>query len=260
MAKRPIEGIRTIVTGASSGIGRALALGLMRRGASCVAVARRQERLESLREEAGEAAGRLHLMAGDVTDPDLRRRVIELAGEELGGLDLLVNNAGVGAMGRFEDGHAERLRSLMEVNVFALAEMTRLALPLLRKEQGCIVNVGSIVGLRGAPHNSEYSATKFAVTGLTESLRAELAADGIDVLLVSPGTTQTEFFDQLIEKTSEASFPDHPAVTAEYVAERTIWAIERGHPHIVPYARARLLYLLNRLSPRLTDWIMARYA
>ena len=127
-----------------------------------------------------------------------------------GGLDVLINNAGVSAHGRFADSDEPTLRRVMEVNFFAAAELTRLALPLLhvqnpnRRSQNpipaAIVNIGSIIGHRGLPLNSEYAASKFALRGWSESLRAELAADGVDVLLVSPGTTDTEFFDHLLAK------------------------------------------------------------
>ncbi len=104
----------------------------------------------------------------------------------------------------------------MEVNFFALVEMTRAALPLLKQgRRPIIVNVSSILGHRGVPHNSEYAASKFAVHGFSESIRAEFAATGIDVLVVSPGTTETEFFDQVIESNGGPKWPEHTAVTAE---------------------------------------------
>jgi len=271
--RRRIEGSRTLLTGASSGIGRALAIELARRGGRCLLIARREERLRAILEEAErvKSPGELVMLQGDVTDPDLQRRALETMVDQFGGVDILINNAGVGAMGRLEDSQPERLRHLMEVNLFALAEMTRLAIPKLKlsasdpertKTQGrpVIVNIGSILGLVGSPHNSEYAATKFAVTGFSESLRAELSPENIDVYLVNPGTTETEFFDQLIEKTSEPKFPEHKAVTSEYVAKKIVRGIERGASRSIPYGPARIIDLLHRLSPRLADAIMSRYA
>ena len=127
-----------------------------------------------------------------------RAKCIEAAQSKFGGLDILVNNAGVGAIGPFASADPQRVRRLMEVNFFALVEMTRTALPLLKQgRRPIIVNVSSILGRRGVPHNSEYAASKFAVHGFSESIRAEFASAGIDVLVVSPGTTDTEFFDQV---------------------------------------------------------------
>ncbi len=261
MARREIKDSRAIVTGASSGIGRAIALELVGQGARVVAVARREERLAELAEEAARMGGQIETVVGDITEDATRRAAIEAVRSRFGGLDILVNNAGVGAMGPFEKSDPRRARTVMEVNFFATIELTRLALPLLHEgTRPIIVNVSSIVGLRGTPHNSEYSASKFAVQGFSESLRAELAGDGIDVLVVCPGTTQTEFFDKVVEKTGEPTWPEHKAVTPEAVAEQTVQAIRRGKHSIIPYFWGRVMCRLNRLSPNLMDRIMSRYA
>lgn len=261
MARREIKDSRAIVTGASSGIGLEIARELARQGAKLVLMARREDRLRQLADEITAAGGQVQWVAGDVTDPAIRERAIELVRSRFGGLDILVNNAGVGAMGLFQDADPQRVRRIMEVNFFALVEMTRAALPLLK--QGCrpmIVNVSSILGRRGVPHNSEYSASKFAVHGFSESLRAELARPGIDVLVVSPGTTETEFFDRVIERTGSPRWPEHKPVTAAAVARQTVLAIRQGRHEIVPYRWGKVLLWLNRISPRLVDSLMARYA
>ncbi len=148
----------------------------------------------------------------------------------------------------------------MEVNFFALVEMTRLALPLLRQGvHPIVVNVSSIVGHRGVPNRSEYSASKFAVSGFSEAIRAEFTPLGIDVLVVSPGPTETEFFDSELEKTTDAKWPEHKHVPAAEVARLTVRAIAAGRHEIIPYFWGRVLSRLNRLSPRLMDWVMKRY-
>ena len=260
MAKRTIHGSRAIVTGASSGIGKAIALELCRQGAAVVATARREDRLAELVEASQALDGRILSVAGDVADPDARQRVVQCAVDELGGLDILVNNAGVGTLGRFENAAPERLRQVMEVNFFALVEMTRIALPHLKQGQHpIIVNISSILGRRAVPHNSEYCASKFAVHGFSEAIRTELSADGIDVLVVSPGTTQTEFFDQVLDRTSEPGWPEHRPVTAEHVARRTVSAMRSGRREIVPYFWGKVLCGMNRVSPWLVDRVMRRY-
>ena len=260
MTRREISGSRAIVTGASSGIGKAIALGLCRQGASVVATARREERLAELVGESKSLPGKLVSVAGDISDPGLREHVVERAVSEYGGLDFLVNNAGVGTLGRFENGTSERLRQVMEVNFFALVEMTRIALPYLKKgRQPIIVNVSSILGRRAVPHNSEYCASKFAVHGFSESIRTELAGEGIDVLVVSPGTTETEFFDQVLDRTSEPGWPEHRPVTAAHVAKQTISAMRAGRREIIPYFWGKLLCGMNRVSPSLVDRVMRRY-
>ncbi|HLA84141.1 MAG TPA: SDR family oxidoreductase [Thermoguttaceae bacterium] len=260
MPKRHIPGSRVIVTGASSGIGRALAVELARQGARVVATARRQNRLDDLRRQVESTGGTIVTLPGDVTDPALRQSLVDTARGRFGGLDFLVNNAGVGAMGRFEDADPARLRRVMEVNFFAPVELIRLALPLLAEgTRPIIVNVSSILGLRATPYSSEYSASKFALQGFSEALRAELVCRRIDVLVVSPGTTQTEFFDAVLEKTAEPSWPEHTPVTAETVAAATVRAMRRGRHAIIPYRWGKIFHLLNRLSPRLMDTLMAKY-
>ena len=260
MSKREIRGSRAMVTGASSGIGRALSQELARQGAAVLMVARREDRLRQTCEEIRQAGGQAELVAGDVTDSLVRQQALETAQARFGGLDVLVNNAGVGASGRFDQADPQRLRRIMEVNFFALAEMTRLALPLLKQgRRPIVVNVSSILGHRGVPYNSEYSASKFAVQGFSEALRAELSREGVDVLVVSPGTTRTEFFDRLLERHGEPHWPEHGSVSPEYVAQKIVRAIRQGRHEITPFWLGKVLCLLNRLSPRLVDRIMTRY-
>jgi short-subunit dehydrogenase len=172
----------------------------------------------------------------------------------------LLNNAGVGALGPFADASVQRVRQVMEVNFFATVEMTRLALPLLRRGvKPMVVNVSSIVGNRGVPNRSEYSASKFAVKGFSEAIRAEFSALGIDVLVVSPGPTETEFFDKEIERTKDANWPEHSPVSAARVAREMVAAMRAGRHEIIPYHWGRVLCWLNRLSPRLVDSLMTRY-
>ena len=192
--KREITESRIIVTGASSGIGRALALELARGGAKLVVVARREDRLKQLAAEVAALNGRIETIVGDITDPDVRQRATDTVQSKYGGLDILVNNAGIGALGRFEDSDLDQVRKVFEINFFALIEMTRLALPLLKNGvKPMVVNVASIVGRRGIPYRSVYCASKFAVQGFSEAIRAEFTRFGIDVLIVNPGTTETEF-------------------------------------------------------------------
>lgn len=258
--KRDLRNLRAIITGASSGIGRALAVDLACNGVRVVAVARREDRLRQLVEQIAAQGGTVETVVGDVTDPAARQRAVDLVQSKFGGLDILINNAGVGATGTFEDGDPQALRRVMETNFFALVEMTRLALPLLKQGvRPIVVNLSSILGHRGVPYNSAYCASKFAVHGFSESIRTEFVRHGIDVLIVSPGTTETEFFDRVIENTATPSWPEHRAVTAAEVAREVVRAIRAGRHEIIPYRWGRVLCWLNRLSPRLVDALMARY-
>lgn len=261
MARRQLDGARAIVTGASSGIGRGLALALAEAGAKVVLMARREARLRELAEQIAAGGGAAEIVVGDVTEAAARQAALGRAAERFGGLDLLVNNAGVGAIGLFAEASPERLRRLMEVNFFALVEMTREALPLLRRgRRPMIVNVGSVLGHRAVGHCAEYCASKFAVRGFSEALRVELAGEGVDVLLVSPGTTETEFGDNVLERKGTPGWSGRMRyVSVESVARQTLRAIRRGSREVIPYPGARLLVVLNALVPSVVDWFVARW-
>jgi short-subunit dehydrogenase len=260
MAKRQLKDRRALITGASSGIGRAMALELARHGVDCVLVARREDRLSEVAAEIVRIGRRAVCVAGDITDPGARQRALDAARDELGGLDILVNNAGIAAHGRFADADPTRLRPIMEVNFFAPVELLRAALPMLRVgRQPIVVNIGSILGERAAPHKSEYSASKFALHGFSEALRPELGRLGIDVLVVAPGPTASEHFEMLVEDKG-LPWREPRRMPADEVARQVVRAIERGRYTVITGWPSRLWLLLNRLSPRLVDRILARYA
>jgi short-subunit dehydrogenase len=260
VAHRTINGARSLVTGASGGIGRSIALELARQGSPVVLVARREDELKRVAGEIASIGGQAECIAGDVTDQAVRRAALDRAKERFGGLDILVNNAGIGAVGRFDEADPARLRQLFEVNFFAAAELIREALPLLKQgNRPIVVNIGSILGHFAVPRNSEYCATKFALRGFTDSLRAEFSTLGIDVLLVSPGTTQTEFFENVVERTGHTLWPEQRGVSPEAVARATVRAIRRGLAEIIPNPRGRWICRLNRLWPGLLRRILKRY-
>ena len=260
MVRQTLTDRRGLVTGASSGIGRALALELARCGVDLILLARREDRLAEVASEIRKLGRRAVIIAGDVTDSTARRRALDAARDELGGLDILVNNAGVAAHGRFADADPGRLRPIMEVNFFAAAELTREALPLLRTGvQPVVVNVGSILGHRGAPHKSEYSASKFALHGFSEAIRPELARLGIDVLVVTAGPTDTEHFDTLLEAHGELPWGNPRRVPAESVARTIVGAIKRGRHTVITHWRGWFWITLNRFAPWIVDRIMGRF-
>ncbi|GAB4141499.1 MAG: SDR family NAD(P)-dependent oxidoreductase [Thermogutta sp.] len=261
MARRNLDGSRGLITGASSGIGRALAEELIRRHCRVVVAARRAERLEELARLGEKYGTEVIVFAGDMSTPEARRQLVAHAHERLGALDFLVNNAGMGALGRFEEMPPERLREVMELNFFGLVELTYAALPLLRNgNRPIIVNVSSILGHRGIPWRSYYCASKFAVQGFSESIRAELSRHGIDVLVVSPGRTKTELFDGPLERGTEPAWPEPKPVSPQYVARKIVQAMKRGKAEIIPHVWGKGMVLLSRFCPRLMDRILKRYA
>jgi short-subunit dehydrogenase len=260
MAKRRLQDRRALVTGASSGIGRELTIELARHGVDLVLVARRADRLAEVASEVTKLGRRAITVAGDITDAAIRRQVLAAAQQELSGLDILINNAGVAAHGRFADADPARLRPIMELNFFAPIELIRDAIPLLRNgRDSLVVNVGSILGERGVPHKTEYSASKFAVHGFSEAVRPELRRIGIDVLLVAPGPTESEHFEVLLEDKGELPWAEPTRMPAREAARQIVLAIQSGRHFLVTGRKSRLWLLLNRLAPRLVDRILTRY-
>ncbi|MCQ6553531.1 oxidoreductase [Streptomyces sp. C10-9-1] len=177
-----------LVTGASSGIGEAAALRLAARGFTVYGAARRVDRMAPL------AARGVHVLAMDVTDDASLRAGVDRIAAEAGGVDVLVNNAGYGSYGAVEDVPLDEARRQFEVNVFGAARLTQLVLPGMRaRRSGRVVNISSMGGRLAMPFGGWYHATKFALEGLSDSLRAEVAPFGIDVVVIEPGGIRTEW-------------------------------------------------------------------
>lgn len=258
MARRKIRGARALITGASSGIGRALARELARRGAELLLTARREERLREIAEPLRPQGRPPAWLAGDITDPAHRQALCREIERRWGGLDVLVNNAGGGGFGPFAESDPRRLRQIMEVNLFAPAELIRQCLPLLeRGVRPIVVNVGSVLGHRAVPGKSEYCASKFALHGLSDALRAEFAPRGIDVLLVSPSTTDTEFFEKV--GPGDPSAKKRRKASPDAVARHAARAIARGAHEIILTPGGKLLVWLDRLTPTLADWLVGKF-
>jgi len=260
MARRSIDSARVIITGASSGIGRSLALQMAAQKCRVVINARRREKLEQLADEINQLGGQVVIQVGDVTDPTVRQALVNAAEQQFGGLDILVNNAGIGALGRFDEATEDRLRRVMEVNFFAPAELTRVAIPLLdQSSKPVVVNISSVLGHRGVPMKSEYCASKFALHGLSDSIRAELTDNKIDVLLISPSTTASEFFDNVIDNSTSKNWKLSSAKSPDYVARRTIRGIERGNHEIILSWSGWGLVWLDKLMPTLANRLVSKF-
>ncbi len=246
-----------IVTGASSGIGRCLCQLLVAHRASVVAVARRPKVNDLVHLDG---PGRVIPIVGDITDGHVRGQVIDSAASIRDGqVDLLVNNAGIGAIGPFADASPDRLRQIMEVNFFAPAELIRSLIPNLRRGRASVVcNIGSVLGHRAVPDKAEYCASKFALHGLSDAIRAELAADGIQVTLVSPSTTRSEFFDSLIETDAGQSSKSFGSWPPERVAQTAMAAIRARRSEVICSLGGKALVYADRIAPPLMNRILAK--
>ena len=255
MARRKLEGLRVLVTGASQGIGRALCVLAAQKGCRVLAAARSQALLDELAAEVKAAGGILATVAADVTKPEDRTAMLAAAQQHFGGLDVLVNNAGIGATGHFMDSDPQILRTIFETNFFGLIETTRAFLPVLKAgNTPAIVNISSVIGKRALPGRSLYSASKFAVAGFSESIRAELAKDGIDVLVVSPGLTQTNFSKNMLEQKAKIQLDHLRGMTSEQVAEAILKSIAKGTTDVTLTFKGKLLVLVNRFFPWIVDF------
>lgn len=256
---RQIAGLRILITGASQGIGRALAVEAARQGAKVLAAARSDDLLAELAREVLAAGGTLETVSADVTSSQGRLSMVAAAVAHFGGLDVLINNAGIGATGHFAEVGPDRLRQIMEVNFFGLTETTRACLPLLQQgTRPAIVNISSIAGRRGLPARSEYSASKFAVQGFSEALRGEMARFGIDVIVVNPGLTQTNFSHNMIEQKARVPLDHLRGMTAAEAAVAILRALERGQENVTLTWKGKMLVWCSRFFPRFVDRIIKR--
>lgn len=189
-----LSGQVVLVTGASSGIGEAVARRLARAGARVVITARRPDRLAALARELDPAGSAVLALAGDVTSEADRRRWVAESLARFGRIDALVNNAGFGTRGPLERAPVDAIRKNFETNVFSLIALTQLVVPEMRERgSGCIVNIGSVAGRIARPFSSIYDSTKHALEALTDGLRGELKPFGVRVTLIRPGFIVTEF-------------------------------------------------------------------
>jgi uncharacterized protein len=231
-----LKGTTAVITGASSGIGRATAIEFARRGANVVLGARRLELLEKLAAECAAFGVSAKAVATDVTRFDECQRLIAAAGS----VDILVNNAGFAVFDPVAGARLDDWNEMMQTNFFGGVHCVKAVLPqMLERRRGAIVNVSSIAGIMGYAHMSGYCASKFAVVGFTESLRTEVAGSGVRVALVCPGTVDTDFFVRAERHKIPAAYRLVMAVKPERIARAIADAAEDGgYRRIVPFAAA----------------------
>jgi short-subunit dehydrogenase len=258
---RDLHGLRILLTGASRGIGRCLAERLARQGARLLLAARSADQLRELAAQLAAPPADVTALPADVTREEDRQRLIREVRERFGGLDVLINNAGVASWGHFASSSEDILRQVMEVNFFAPAELIRSAIPLLAQgRQPAIVNVASVCGRRGLPGFPEHSASKFALAGLTEALRGEMARFDVDVLLVVPGLVRSDDLARhLLRAAGKAKLDFAGAMPPEVVADHVLRALRKNRAETVVGWKSRWLLRVNRLFPRLVDRLFARH-
>jgi short-subunit dehydrogenase len=257
---RRIADQRIVLTGASEGIGRALALALAKERARLVLAARDASRLESLARECRAAGGDAVAVPTDIANAQDCEWLVGEALKSLGGIDVVIHNAGVTMWSRFDAvadlGIFERL---MEVNYLAPVRLTALALPHLKSSKGLIVAVASLAGMTGVPERSGYAASKHAMIGFFESLRIELLGSGVGVSVVAPDFVVTEIHNRAIgpdgEPLGASPMVQSKIMTAEDCARRIVRAIERRERLVLMSRRGKVGRWLKLLAPRWLDRI-----
>ncbi len=249
------------VTGGTDGIGKALVEQLLAGGAKVATCGRHQDKLYRLQSEFPSYP--LHTVIADVSIENDCRRFIESTIKIFGGIDMLINNAGVSMRGLLKDTSVDVIRRLMEVNFFGVVYCTKFALPSIIERKGSIVGISSIAGYRGLPGRSGYSASKFALQGWLEAVRTELLDDDVHVMWVCPGFTASNIRNAALNEKGEAQgespLDEGKLMTAEEVAEKILKAIQNRKRTLVLTFTGKQTVFMNKFFPGLSDKLVKNF-
>ncbi|PQO42963.1 SDR family NAD(P)-dependent oxidoreductase [Blastopirellula marina] len=258
-----------LVTGASRGLGLAIARQLVSQGATVILVARDQEALTAAAETLATLPGMAVPMAADVTSDDDVKRLEQEVAARFGALDLLVNNVGISSRGKLLDTQLADFRRQWELNVISAIRCVQAFAPLLIRRKGHIVNIGSLASKSAARFIGPYATTKFALAGFTQQLRLELQEEGVHVLLVCPGPIARDdagnrYDDQASDLPPEARKPGAgvklKALDPDKLATSILQACERRQADLIVPWKARILFAVSQISPCWGDWLQAKFS
>jgi short-subunit dehydrogenase len=246
-----------IVTGASSGIGKATATEFAINGSKVVLASRNLSKLQDLQRNLSELNCETTVITADVSIEDDCRLLIEKTVEKYGTIDILVNNAGISMKGLFNDTDLAVLHRLMDVNFWGTVYCTKYALPYLVKQRGSLIAVSSIAGFHGLPGRSGYSASKFAIHGLMETIRIEHLKDHLHVMVIAPGFAATEIRKHALlangREQMESPMDESKLMSAEYVAKWVLKGIRRKKRNKILTWEGRITALFQRIIPHTID-------
>jgi short-subunit dehydrogenase len=263
MADTVFRGNVAVITGGSSGIGREIAYQLAGQGALLVLAARSPSLLESVTDDCNRRGGRAIAVPTDVGVESDCKALIDRAVSEFGRLDTLINNAGISMHARFDElDSVEPIEQLMRINFLGSVFCTHYALPYLRKSRGRLVAVCSLAGLTGVPTRTAYAASKHAMAGFFDSLRIEMAGEGVTVTVAYPGFVATEIAARAIgphgTRLGQRPVRDSAVMSPEECARRILAAVAKRRRQVIMTARGRMGLLLKALMPAAIDRIAAR--
>ena len=252
-----------VITGASSGIGKVLAMKLAQKRANLILAARNKSALETVAEECMEIGAKAIAIPTDVTDPQACQKLIAEGVETFGAIDYLVNNAGIGMWARFDEIEDISLfKRVMEVNYLGSVYCTYYALPHLKQSCGLLVAISSLTGKTGVPTRSGYAASKHAMQGFFDSLRIELQSTGVDVLVVSPGFVSTNIRQHILGASGKVVNTNlgeqQKAMSPEVCADLIVEAMAKRQRELVMTFKGKLGLWLKLLAPNLVDKIASR--
>ena len=264
--KNALKGRVVVITGASSGIGEAMAKVYSKMGAKVVLGARSEEKLAALTAEIKEAGGEAAYCAADVTKPEDCKALIDKAVEVFGGIDVLICNAGISMRAIFDDVDLSVLHRLMDVNFWGTVYCAKYALPYLQASKGSLVGISSVAGLHGLPGRTGYSASKYAMTGLLETIRIENIKKGLHVMVACPGFTASNVrFSALVaDGSQQGSTPreEGKMMTAEEVARIVAKGIAKRKRLCLLEAEGRATHFVKKFAPGFLDkmfyWVMSK--
>ena len=248
---------RIVITGASSGIGEAMAREYAKMGAKVVMAARRSEELERIAADIRNAGGSVAFAACDVTQEEECKHLMEVAVEAFGGIDVLICNAGLSMRALFDDCDLKVLHRLMDVNFWGTVNCTKYALKWLQQSKGSLVGISSVAGIHGLPGRTGYSASKYAMTGFLDTIRIENLKKGLHVMTACPGFTASNvrFSALTADGTQQGETPRDEAkmMTPEEVAHIVAKGIQRRKRLCLMEWEGRGTHLLKKFFPALVD-------
>lgn len=246
-----------IITGASSGIGKALAFAFGREGAKIVITGRKKEPLEAVSNELKAANIENLAITGDVSVEKDNEIMVKQTLEKYGKIDILINNAGISMRSMFEDVELEVIKKVMDINFYGVVYATKYALPHIKATKGSIIGISSIAGYRGLPVRTGYSASKFALNGFLEALRTELLKTGVHVLTACPGFTASNIRVASLgsdgQSKGDSMRDEGKMMSAEEVADAILNATKKRKRDLVLTSQGKLTVFLNKWLPKLMD-------
>jgi short-subunit dehydrogenase len=250
-----------VVTGGTDGIGKALVEILLKQGAKVATCGRNHDKLYTLQTENPSAP--LHTMVADVSLENDCRRFIETTIKVFGGVDVLINNAGVSMRALLKESTTDVIKKVMDINFYGTVYCTRYALDSIIERKGVIVGVSSIAGYRGLPGRSGYSASKFAVQGWLEAIKTELMNDGVHVMWVCPGFTASNIRNAALNKDGrshgETPMDEGKMMTAEECSNRILKAIEKRKRTLVLTFTGKRTVFMQKFFPKLADKLVYKF-